>query len=64
MVTEQECAKGQKLGLDIDERRFIDTQIRKLLNQFALDLMLCNVLANRPAKACNNKSKKVHSALS
>ena len=64
MVTQQECAKGPKPGFDVDEKRFIATHIRTLLNQFALRLLLCNVLANRPAKACNNKNKKVHSTLS
>ena len=64
MVTQQERAGGSKPRFDLDERRLIATHIRKLLNQFVLSLLLCNVLANRPAKACNNKSKQVHRALS
>ena len=65
MVTQEGRAKGSKprFDVDVDERSFIDTHIRKLLNQFVLSLLLCNVLANRPAKTCNNKSKHVQSAL-
>ena len=64
MITQQESAKGLTPGFDVDEKHFIATHVRKLLDQFTLDLLLCNMLANRPAKACNNKSKQVNSALS
>ena len=64
MVTQEGRAKELKPRFDVDERLLIATHIRKLLNQFVLDLLLCNVLANGPANACNNKSKQVHSALS
>ena len=64
MVTQEGRAKELKPRFDVDERLLIATHIRKLLNQFVLGLLLCNVLTNRPAKACNNKSKQVHRALS
>ena len=64
MVSQEGRAKELKPRFDLDERHLLATHIRKLLNQFVLSLLLCNVLTNRPAKACNNKSKQVHSALS
>ena len=64
MVTQQGLTKASKPRFDVDERRLTATHIRKLLNQFVLGLLLCNVLTNRPAKACNSKNKQVHSALS
>ncbi len=36
---------------------------RKIISQFVWGLLLCNVLANRSGKACDNKSKQIHSAL-
>ena len=64
MVTQEGRAKELKPRFDVDERLLIATHIRKLFNQVVRVLLLCNVLTNRPAKARNNKSKKVHSALS
>ena len=57
MVTQEGRAKELKPRFDVDERLLIATHIRKLFKQFVLGLLICNVLTNRPAKACNNKSK-------